>query len=253
MTSPALGQDVSAIDGRLVPVPPEVVSRDSEGRVTARAVRLTESLVIDGLLRDPIYNQVPAISDFVQQEPNEGVPATERTEVRLLLSRDTLYIGVICFDSDPAQIVFTQSRRDADLNDTDSIQVVLDTFNDNQNGFVFGTNPAGLEYDGQVAGEGLTGGFQRNAGGQGSQRGQISGFNPNWEPKRVWILSYEEKLHNVTVKGAAKSDEDVAEFLKRLKQSAFFSDVYWKQTTPLFDNKLNVAYVTFDVTCKVNY
>jgi hypothetical protein len=97
------------------------------------------------------------------------------------LSRDTLYIGVICFDSEPGQIVFTQSRRDADLNDTDSIQVVLDTFNDNQNGFVFGTNPAGLEYDGQVAGEGLTGGFQRQAGGQGSQRGQISGFNPNWD------------------------------------------------------------------------
>lgn len=85
------------------------------------------------------------------------------------------------------------------------------------------------------------------------KRDPNAAFNPNWEPKRVWILSYEEKAHNVTMKGAAKSDEDVAEFLKRLKLSAFFSDVYWKQTQPQFDSKLNVAYVTFDITCRVNY
>jgi type IV pilus assembly protein PilN len=80
-----------------------------------------------------------------------------------------------------------------------------------------------------------------------------AGFNPNWEPKRVWLLDYTERAQNVTIKGAAKSDEDVAEFLKRLKQSAFFSNVYWQQTQPQFDSKLNVAFVTFDVTCRVNY
>jgi type IV pilus assembly protein PilN len=80
-----------------------------------------------------------------------------------------------------------------------------------------------------------------------------AGFNPNWEPKRVWLLGYEERAHEVKIKGAAKSDEDVAEFLKRLKLSAFFSDVYWQQTQPTVDSKLNVSYVTFDVTCKVNY
>jgi hypothetical protein len=143
--------------------------------------RTEDGPVLDGVIDDAVWTDVPVYDTFTQQEPVEGAPATERTEVRLLLSRDTLYIGVICFDRVPGQIVFTQSRRDADLNDTDSIQVVLDTFNDHQNGFVFGTNPAGLEYDGQIAGEGLTGGFQRQAGGQGSQRGQISGFNPNWD------------------------------------------------------------------------
>jgi type IV pilus assembly protein PilN len=85
------------------------------------------------------------------------------------------------------------------------------------------------------------------------KRDPNAGFNPNWEPKRVWILSYEERNHQVKLKGAAKSDEDVAEFLKRLKLSAFFSNVYWQQTQPAFDTKLNVAYVTFDVTCQVNY
>jgi type IV pilus assembly protein PilN len=85
------------------------------------------------------------------------------------------------------------------------------------------------------------------------KRDPNAGFNPNWEPKRVWLLSYEEKNHQVKIKGAAKSDEDVAEFLKRLKQSAFFSNVYWQQTQPQTEQKLNVSYVTFDVTCQVDY
>ena len=86
------------------------------------------------------------------------------------------------------------------------------------------------------------------------RRDPNAGFNPNWEPKRAWIISYVEKDRAVTLKGGAKSDEDVAEFLKRLKLSAFFSDVYWQQTQPQVDGKLNnVAYVTFDVTARVNY
>jgi type IV pilus assembly protein PilN len=85
------------------------------------------------------------------------------------------------------------------------------------------------------------------------KRDPNAGFNANWDPKRVWMLNYAEKAHSVVIKGAAKSDEDVAEFLKRLKLSAFFSDVYWQKTEPAIDTKLSVAYVTFDVTCKVNY
>ena len=80
-----------------------------------------------------------------------------------------------------------------------------------------------------------------------------AGFNPNWDTRRAWLVSYSEQNHNVKIKGGAKSDEDVAEFLKRLKVSAFFSDVYWQQTQPTSDTKLNVSYVTFDVTCRVNY
>jgi type IV pilus assembly protein PilN len=85
------------------------------------------------------------------------------------------------------------------------------------------------------------------------KRDPSAAFRSNWDTKRLWLLSYDEKNYAVKIKGAAKSDEDVAEFLKRLKQSAFFSDVYWQQTQPQFDAALNVAYVTFDVTCKVNY
>jgi type IV pilus assembly protein PilN len=85
------------------------------------------------------------------------------------------------------------------------------------------------------------------------KRDPNAGFNPNWDTRRAWLIKYEETNHTVKIRGGAKSDEDVAEFLKRLKVSAFFSDVYWQQTQPEVDGKLNVSYVTFDVTCRVNY
>jgi len=129
----------------------------------------SERPAIDGRVDDPIWDRAQPFSAFIQQWPDDGQPASERTEIRFLIDRDNLYIGVICFDSDPSQIVVSQSRRDADLDDTDSFQILLDTFNDGQNAFVFGTNPFGIEFDAQVRGEGQSG--QSNRGG----------FNLNWD------------------------------------------------------------------------
>jgi hypothetical protein len=138
--------------------------------------------IIDGKVTDPAWLAVEPYSNFIQTDPIEGAPASERTEVRVLFDKTNLYISVIAFDSEPAKIVVTQSRRDADITESDAIILVLDTFNDTQNGFVFGTNPVGIEYDGQVSGEGQTSGISSNASGSsGSQRGTISSFNGNWD------------------------------------------------------------------------
>jgi hypothetical protein len=133
---------------------------------------------------DEAWQDVTPHTAFVQQDPIEGDPASEKTEVRILVGHGNVYVGIICFDSDPSKIIVSQSRRDAALTDTDAVIMVFDTFNDSQNAFVFGTNPLGIEYDGQVSGEGQTGGTNFAAGGQGvsgSQRGGISAFNPNWD------------------------------------------------------------------------
>jgi hypothetical protein len=140
-----------------------------------------EAPVIDGRVNDPAWETVKPFTGFTQQDPTEGAPATEPTEVRLLVGRGHVYIGIVCFDSDPSKIIITQARRDGSLNDGDSVIVVLDTFNDNQNAFVFGTNPMGIEYDGQVAREGQTSGLTFQGGAGGTQRGGISAFNPNWD------------------------------------------------------------------------
>jgi hypothetical protein len=150
--------------------------------VAARLQGDSKPPVIDGRVNEEVWVGVKPFTDFTQQDPNEGQPATERTEVRVLIDRQAIYIGIICFDSDPSKIIVSQSKRDSDLNDTDSVQVLFDTFNDGQNAFIFGTNALGIEYDGQVAGEGQTGGFNaRAASAAGSQRGQIAGFNANWD------------------------------------------------------------------------
>lgn len=85
------------------------------------------------------------------------------------------------------------------------------------------------------------------------RRDPNAGFNPNWDVRRLWLLAWDQKAQDVTIKGSAKSTDDVAEFTKRLKISAFFSDVYWQQTTPQIDEKTGVSYVNFDLRCKVVY
>jgi hypothetical protein len=142
-----------------------------------------EGPVIDGRVNEAIWQTVQPYSNFTQQDPIEGAPATEKTEVRVIVGKGIIYIGIIAFDSDPSKIIVSQARRDASLNDTDSVVMVFDTFNDTQNAFVFGTNPLGIEYDGQVAREGQSSGVSLGAGtaASGTQRGGISAFNPNWD------------------------------------------------------------------------
>ncbi len=155
--------------------------------LSAGSLEQDEELTIDGLVIEEAWTRIEPYTGFIQQAPFEGRPATEKTEVRVILDRKTFYIGIICFDSDPRGVLVTQSRRDGDLNESDSIQVVLDTFNDNQNAFLFGTNPVGIEYDGQIASEGRTGQvFTGQAGGGGSRRGDLSGYNPNWDGD--WVV-----------------------------------------------------------------
>ena len=155
-------------------------SSPTTARPTATAVLVTEAPTLDGnVADDPVWQQATVITGFWQEQPDEGQPASENTEVRIVFTRDALYIGVICFDREPSSIIVSDSRRDADLDDTDSFQMIFDTYRDRQNGFVFGTNPAAIEYDGQVSNEGQGGGGL----GRGSrqQSGSGGGFNLNWD------------------------------------------------------------------------
>ena len=146
----------------------------------ATAVRAPEAPTLDGdVLGDSAWANATPITSFTQEQPDEGAPSSERTEVRVIFTGDTLYIGAVMYDSDPSGIIVSDARRDAPMDDTDSFQMIVDTYRDRQNGFVFGTNPAGVEYDGQVTNEGQGGGGL----GFGSMQsgGSGSGFNINWD------------------------------------------------------------------------
>ena len=136
-----------------------------------RATAIEAPPELDGLvLEDPAWASVRPASGFRQTRPDEGAPATQRTHVYVAFTDDVLYIAAVCYDDDPSAIIVADSRRDSNLTDTDSFQVILDTFLDRQNGFVFGTNPAGIQYDAQVTKEAM-----------GGRRGRLGGFNLNWD------------------------------------------------------------------------
>ncbi|MGE0814993.1 MAG: DUF5916 domain-containing protein [Vicinamibacterales bacterium] len=149
-------------------------------RPTGAAVAVAEAPTLDGdVLNDPAWQGVTPLTGFWQEQPTEGAPSTERTEVRLVFTDDTLYVGAVMFDSEPGGIVTADARRDAPLDEIDSFRILLDTFRDRQNGFVFGTSAAGGEYDGQVTNEGQGGGGL--AFGGNSSGGSGGGFNVNWD------------------------------------------------------------------------
>jgi len=146
----------------------------------ARPARITAVPTIDGRLDEAVWQQAEPLTGFVQRQPRQGAPSTERTEVRILTDGEALYIGAWMFDREAAGIVPGERVRDGDLSNSDYVAIIFDTFADRQNGFVFATTPAGIEYDGQVIKEGEGGGvFQQ--GQSRAQAGSAGGFNLNWD------------------------------------------------------------------------
>jgi uncharacterized membrane protein YgcG len=131
------------------------LGRDSTGRVTLRAHRLRQPLALDGRLDDAIYGQIASADAFVQQDPREGDPASERTEAWVFFDDANVYIAVRCWDSQPQRMIANELRRDGSgINQGENIAVVLDTFLDRRNGFYFQTNPLGVLRDQEVRDEG---------------------------------------------------------------------------------------------------
>ena len=144
------------IDGPPPPVPPDVIRRDEQGRATIRAVELAGAIRLDGQLDEQVYSTVPAISGFVQQAPDEGAPATEKTEAWIMFDRRNIYVAARVWDSaPPSEWVANEMRRDtSQLRENDTFAVILDTFYDRRNAVAFYTNALGAIADFALTNEG---------------------------------------------------------------------------------------------------
>ena len=158
------------------PAAPEVEAQPDGQRPSARIVRaerLTpdETVTIDGVPDETVWQRAAPAADFVQREPSTGAPASERTEVRVLYDANRLILGVTLYDSEPDAILNNQMQRDESFDSDDSFALIVDSFLDGRTGYFFEINPAG------AMGEGLI-----TAAGTGGDGGEI---NRSWDG--IWL------------------------------------------------------------------
>ncbi|MEQ1728857.1 MAG: DUF5916 domain-containing protein, partial [Vicinamibacterales bacterium] len=143
------------INGPAPPVAPDTVARDTQGRVTLRATRITSAMKIDGALDEEAYQLVQPMGGFVQTEPRRGEPATEQTEVWIFYDDENIYVGAKCYDSSPEdRWVANEMRRDSmNVVRNENFSIYFDTFYDRRNAFLFELSPIGGIYDAYVTNE----------------------------------------------------------------------------------------------------
>ncbi len=172
---PLAGPAAATNHGAVPHDPPSLVERRAADDVTVRAVRLTAPLSIDGRLDEAIYATLPAISDFIQQEPREGQPATEKTEAWILYDDENLYICARNWNSQPEREVANEMRRDnGNILGNDNFTFVIDTLHDKRNGYMFQTNPLGALRDMTVTDD------QQNSAWNGIWYVKTGHFDQGW-------------------------------------------------------------------------
>ncbi|MBI4479268.1 MAG: carbohydrate binding family 9 domain-containing protein [Acidobacteria bacterium] len=141
----------------------------ANGKRLAFATFTTEKITLDARLTEPAWQTAVPVGDFTQREPDEGEPATERTEVRILYDKENLYIGAYLHDRTPEKIVIDDIRRDASNTEQDFFAVLLDTFDDDRNGYYFSTTLVGSYRDLQFS----DGGRVSNVAWDGVWQGEV--------------------------------------------------------------------------------
>ena len=136
-------------------------------RDTAHAVRLTESVRIDGQLTEPVWRTALPVTRLTQREPQEGQPAIENSEVRFAYDDDALYVGARMYSRNPADIRALVTRRDVE-GTSEFIAITLDTYLDRRTAVSFAVTPAGVRLD-----------FFHPADNDDAD----SGFDPVWEAR----------------------------------------------------------------------
>lgn len=133
-----------------------VVRRDAEGNIVVNATRVTEQVRIDGTLDEAVYTQIAPLSNFIQQIPNAGAPASEKTEAWIYFDEDNLYVAARVYESVPeSEWIANEMRRDTfQLRTNDSFSVLVDTYLDRRNGSAFLVTPIGGFSDFAITNEG---------------------------------------------------------------------------------------------------
>ncbi|HYJ79573.1 MAG TPA: carbohydrate binding family 9 domain-containing protein, partial [Longimicrobiaceae bacterium] len=192
-------------------------SAGAEARVLRAAPAV--DIQVDGRLDEAAWAAAAPATDFVQQRPNAGQPASERTEARVLYTADAIYVGMRMYDAHPDSILGQLTRRDAGST-SDGARVFIDSYHDKRTAFVFGLNPKGVKDD-----------FLRFDDGGGSD----SGWDAVWDgAARVdsagWVAEFRIPLSQLrfnasTVNGGGKWGVNFRRYIARRDETVFWSDI----------------------------
>lgn len=150
LSNPIVPPHDKAPDPVTAPPSPPASLPASTVRPAVRAVEVSAAPVIDGVLDDEVWASAEPTDTFRQVQPVEGAQPTERTEMRVLYDSGHLYIALRCFDSDPAAIIARQMLREGDINGDDIVEIALEPFGDQRNGYYFALSAAGAKVDGLI-------------------------------------------------------------------------------------------------------
>ncbi len=155
--TPALAQTLPPAGG--IAVGQSQAPTDAPPLVTASPLVGEEAIRLDGVLDEEAWRRATPASNFLQEDPDNGQPATERTEVRIVFTPEALFLGVLCLDSEPDKLLGNQMQRDQAFSADDRFMWVIDTYLDGRTGYFFEINPSG------AMGDGLVGGVSGGGGG----------------------------------------------------------------------------------------
>jgi hypothetical protein len=119
-----------------------------------QTIKISERITIDGRIDEPAWAKAAVAGNFIQNEPDEGAPATEPTSIRVLYDQDSLYLAVEARDSEINRAIVTELRKDFNRDNGDQLVIAIDTFHDERNAYQFAINPAGAKWDAQMVNEG---------------------------------------------------------------------------------------------------
>ena len=150
-----------------MPVDSALTHSNGDVPPTVTAVRADPPPVLDGILDDAVWQMATPVTGFRRDRPGDGLPAAEKTEVRVAYTDDALYVGARMYDRDPSRISLLRGRRDSFMQPNDLFLIQLDSYHDHRTTFVFGVTPAGGRNDLVAPNDGF--------------QGMDAGWDPVWD------------------------------------------------------------------------
>ena len=189
---------------------PQAIDPEAEPRPVLTAYPARGSISVDGVLDEGTWGDAAPATDFIQSTPGTGLPATERTEVRILYDDETLYIGAMLYDSEPDRIIARQMAQDFYSPNEDVFGLSLDTFLDRRNAYYLMINANGAIRDGQAYDNSRT----SNVEWEGIMRVESSIHEEGWSvelaipfstlrfdpsrPEQVWGINFLRRVRRKT-------------------------------------------------------